>query len=72
VIEDNGIGFEPENAERIFNIFQRLNGRSEYEGSGIGLAICKKIAENHQGLVFAESKPGQGSRFSLILPSSSN
>lgn len=67
-IQDNGIGFEPEYAERIFQIFQRLNGKSEYPGSGIGLAICKKIVEKHNGLVFAKSKPEEGATFTVILP----
>lgn len=67
-ITDNGIGFEPEYAERIFQIFQRLNGKSEYPGSGIGLAICKKIVEKHNGLIFAKSKPEEGATFTVILP----
>jgi len=67
-VEDNGIGFDSVYAEKIFQIFQRLHGKSEYSGSGIGLAICRKIADNHKGLIFAESEPGQGSRFTLILP----
>jgi signal transduction histidine kinase len=67
-VADKGIGFEQQEAERIFQAFQRLHGRSEYPGSGIGLAICKKIVENHQGLIFATSTPGQGSTFTVILP----
>jgi hypothetical protein len=67
-IEDNGIGFEPEYSEKIFQIFQRLNGKSEYPGSGIGLAICKKIVEKHNGLIFAKSQPEQGAIFTVILP----
>jgi PAS domain S-box-containing protein len=67
-IRDNGIGFEPEYSERIFQIFQRLNGKAEFPGSGIGLAICKKIVEKHNGLIFAKSQPGQGSVFTVILP----
>ncbi|MBC7887735.1 MAG: PAS domain-containing protein [Ferruginibacter sp.] len=65
---DNGIGFNDEFAEKIFNIFQRLNGISEYEGTGIGLAICRKIVINHHGIIFAESKENAGSLFRVILP----
>ena len=68
VFSDNGIGFKPEFAEKIFNIFQRLNGRSQYEGTGIGLTICRKIILNHHGLIYAESQYGEGSTFHIILP----
>ncbi|MEO7991171.1 MAG: CHASE3 domain-containing protein [Chryseolinea sp.] len=68
-VEDNGIGFEQQYLEKIFNIFQRLNGRMDYEGTGIGLAICRKIIANHRGVITAESKQGVGSRFIVILPS---
>ena len=67
-VQDNGIGFEPEYSEKIFQIFQRLNGKSEYPGSGIGLAICKKIVEKHNGLIFARSQPEQGATLTVILP----
>jgi len=65
---DNGIGFNQENADQIFDIFQRLHSKSEYQGTGIGLAMCKKIAQNHGGNIFAKSSPGQGSNFTVILP----
>jgi two-component system, LuxR family, sensor kinase FixL len=68
VISDNGIGFENEFAEKIFEVFQRLQYNDEYEGTGIGLALCKKIVEAHNGSIRAESEPGNGSRFSIILP----
>lgn len=68
VLRDNGIGFEQEYADRIFQIFQRLHGKAEYAGSGIGLAICKKIIDHHKGLIFAEGHPGEGSSFTIIIP----
>lgn len=67
-VEDNGIGFDSQYADKIFQIFQRLNGKSEYPGSGIGLAICKKIVEKHNGLIFAKSEPDRGAVFTIILP----
>ncbi len=66
--KDDGIGFEPEFSERIFMIFQRLNGKSEFAGSGIGLSICKKIVENHHGFIFATGVPDQGATFTVLLP----
>jgi len=67
-IKDNGIGFEEEYAKLIFQVFQRLNGKSEYPGSGIGLAICKKIVEQHNGLIYASGVLGEGAIVSVILP----
>ncbi len=67
-VQDNGIGFEDQHINRIFHPFQRLQGRSEFEGSGIGLAICRKIAERHRGWITARSAPGQGSTFIIGLP----
>jgi signal transduction histidine kinase len=66
--EDNGIGFEQEFSERIFLMFQRLNSKAEYSGSGIGLSICKKIVENHRGFIFANGILGKGALFTILLP----
>ncbi|MBA4854003.1 CHASE3 domain-containing protein [Emticicia sp. BO119] len=68
VISDNGIGFEEEYAEKIFVIFQRLHGRGHYDGTGVGLAICRRIMSNHNGFIFAESQLGEGARFILYFP----
>jgi PAS domain S-box-containing protein len=67
-VEDNGIGFDTAQADRLFQPFQRLHGRSEYEGTGIGLSICRKITERHGGSIRAWSEPGKGSTFLVDLP----
>lgn len=68
-IEDNGIGFEQQYEDKIFELFQRLHGKTEFVGTGIGLAICKRIIENHKGFIKVESEPGNGSVFTIYLPS---
>jgi signal transduction histidine kinase len=71
-VKDNGIGFDSQFAEKIFAMFQRLHGRNEYPGSGIGLALCKKIVENHNGIMRAEGTEGTGSIFTIVLPVKKN
>lgn len=72
IVEDNGIGFAQKYVDRIFNIFQRLHSRHEYQGTGMGLAICRKIAERHHGKITAQSLPGEGAKFIVTLPINCN
>jgi len=67
-ISDNGVGFDMENVEKIFQMFQRLHGKSEFSGTGIGLSICRRIAQNHNGFITAESEPDKGSTFHVFIP----
>ncbi len=69
-VRDEGIGFDPKYAEKIFAVFQRLHAAAKYPGTGIGLAMCKRIIEGHGGRIWAESKPGAGARFYFSLPAS--
>ena len=68
IFADNGIGFDPKYNEKVFDLFQRLHSRQEYSGTGIGLAICKKIIENHKGFIDANGEPGKGTTFNIYLP----
>ena len=67
-LKDNGIGFEQEFAADIFKVFTRLHGNADYSGTGVGLSIVQKVVENHNGYVWAESKPGEGAIFKILLP----
>ena len=66
--QDNGIGFDEKYTDRIFQVFQRLHGRDEYGGTGVGLAICRKIVERHGGIITARSRPSEGATFIVTLP----
>lgn len=68
IVADNGIGFNQQHASQIFHIFQRLHTRAQYSGTGIGLALCKKVVLNHLGHIYAQSQPGIGSKFHILLP----
>lgn len=68
VVKDNGIGFKQEHSEKIFQMFSRLHGQGEYSGTGVGLSIVKKVIENHNGIIRAESTPGEGAIFKVFLP----
>ncbi len=68
-VTDNGIGFDSQYAERIFQVFQRLHGKAQFAGTGVGLAICRKVVENHNGAIRASCKPGEGATFTVWLPS---
>ena len=67
-VRDNGIGFEQKEAERIFNVFTRLHGKSEYSGNGVGLSIARKVMDNHRGYIWAEGQPDEGAVFHLLIP----
>ena len=71
-VQDNGIGFEEEYAEKIFAVFQRLHGRNTYEGTGVGLSICRRITDHHGGTIKADGSPGEGATFIVTLPVSQN
>ena len=66
-VEDNGIGFDPEYSKVVFELFKRLHGSQEYSGTGLGLAMCRKIAEQHGGKIWVDSLPGRGSKFYFTL-----
>jgi signal transduction histidine kinase len=67
-IEDNGIGFDARYADKIFDLFQRLHDKANYSGTGIGLAICRKVMQNHKGFITAHGEPGKGATFTVYFP----
>ena len=67
-VRDNGIGFDEKYLDKVFAVFQRLHGRNEYDGTGIGLAVCRRITDRHHGTITARSKPGEGATFICTLP----
>jgi light-regulated signal transduction histidine kinase (bacteriophytochrome) len=67
-VQDNGIGFDEKYLDKIFAVFQRLHGRTEYEGTGVGLAVCRRIVDRHHGSIIAHSQPGEGATFLVTLP----
>jgi two-component system CheB/CheR fusion protein len=68
MVQDNGVGFDQQYAEKVFEIFQRLNARTAYDGTGLGLAVCQKIVLNHNGIIHARSKENEGASFFVVLP----
>ena len=68
IVSDNGIGFEPQFESRVFEMFQQLNNKTDYKGTGIGLAIVKKIVENHNGIITATGKLHHGAKFDIYIP----
>jgi signal transduction histidine kinase len=67
-LQDSGIGFSPSQVEKVFQTFLRLNSKDKYEGTGLGLALCRKIMDRHKGAIYAESNEGEGAVFTILLP----